>query len=479
MCVSLYTTRIILEALGITDYGIYNIVGGIVSLLSIVTSSQAGAINRFITFAIGEKDERGARITFSAGIVVQLFLGVVVLVMGESIGVYVVNYHLDIPVERLFSANIVFQLSLITFVVNMISVPYNAAIIATERMSIFALIGLFEGVALLASALIVKISGFDKLITYGILVFFVALIVRMFYVQFCHRNISFCNYEKVDRHVCLQILKFGGWNMIGVMSGILKEQGLALLFNLFFGPVLNAAKGISMQVGTAITKFSENFLMAVRPRVIKAVAANTVSYRNNLVCLSSKYAYFLLLLISFPLLVNASSVMSFWLKTVPSYSIGLTQICIVQALIDVISIPVLMLILAQGNIKKYQIYLGGVQILNLPLALILILLYRNPMAAMYGSCLISVICVILRILMARKLVNFPVIEYFKTALFKCVLVTIACSILQFFIYEHASFINMPLVYRLCLSGGCVVISILLLGIGLKEWKLGISYLKNS
>lgn len=478
MGVSLYTTRIILESLGITDYGIYNIVGGIVSLLSIVTTSQAGAINRFIAFAIGEKTENGANEAFSAGIIVQFILGFLVLILGESIGLCILNSYLDIPGNRLFAANIVFQLSLLTFVINMISVPYNAAIIATEQMSIFALIGLFEGLALLISAIIVKNSGFDKLIIYATLVFFVSIIIRTFYVQFCRRTIRFCHYTKTNKRICMRILSFGGWNMIGVMSGILKEQGIALLFNLFFGPSLNAAKGISTQVGTAVTKFSENFLTAVRPRVTKSVAANEVNYRNNLVFLSSKWAFFLLLIISFPLLINTHSMMHVWLKEVPLYAVSLTRLCLIQSLIDVISIPIVMLILAHGNIKNYQIWVGGVQLLNIPAALTMILVYNNPIVAAYCSCCISLLCVFLRLFMAKKLVNFPIMNFAKATMIKCILVSFSCCTIQLIMWEKTSFQNQPLLLRMIFSALIVIISIAIMGVSKKEWAVGITYINR-
>lgn len=253
MVISLYTSRVILNALGVNDFGIYNVVGGVVAMFSILSGSLSAAISRFITFELGKKDEEGLKKVFSASVTIQLALSAIIVILIEAVGVWFLNEKMSIPANRMYAANWVLQFSVITFVINLISVPYNATIIAHERMSAFAYISIFEGVGKLAIAFLITLAPFDRLIFYSILMCSIAVAVRLVYGTYCKRHFVECTYHfRWDKELLKRMFGFAGWNFIGATSAILRDQGGNIILNLFFGPAVNAARGIANQVNNAM-----------------------------------------------------------------------------------------------------------------------------------------------------------------------------------------------------------------------------------
>ena len=279
MAVSLYTSRVVLNALGVEDFGIYNVVGGVVAMFSMLSGSLSAAITRFITYELGKGNQENLKKIFSSSVTIQIGLAILIIVVAEAIGVWFLNMKMNIPDVRITAANWVFQFSILTFAVNLISVPYNASIIAHERMSAFAYISILEAIGKLAIVFLIVISPMDKLIFYAILMCAVALIVRLAYGVYCKRHFEECTYHFIfDRDLLKHMFGFAGWNFIGATSAVLRDQGGNVVINLFCGPAANAARGIAFQVNNAISGFVTNFMTALNrklPNRMRQVTVNT------------------------------------------------------------------------------------------------------------------------------------------------------------------------------------------------------------
>ena len=313
MAVSLYTSRVILNALGVEDYGIYNVVGGVVAMFSIISGSLSAAISRFITFELGKGDIDKLKKTFSAAVTIQLLLSLIIVILIESVGVWFLNFKMTIPSDRMAAANWVLQFSIVTFVINLVSVPYNATIIAHERMSAFAYISILEAVGKLAIAFLIMVSPIDRLVFYAILMCGVAVIVRLTYGYYCKRHFSECRYSfRWDKEILVKMFGFAGWNFIGASSAILRDQGGNIVINLFYGPAVNAARGIAMQVNGAVTGFVSNFMTALNPQITKSYAAGDRAYMMTLIYQGARLSFYMLLLLSLPVFLNTHYILVIW-----------------------------------------------------------------------------------------------------------------------------------------------------------------------
>ena len=311
MAVSLYTSRVVLNALGVEDFGIYNVVGGVVAMFSMLSGSLSAAITRFITYELGKGNQENLKKIFSSSVTIQIGLAILIIVVAEAIGVWFLNMKMNIPDVRITAANWVFQFSILTFAVNLISVPYNASIIAHERMSAFAYISILEAIGKLAIVFLIVISPMDKLIFYAILMCAVALIVRLAYGVYCKRHFEECTYHFIfDRDLLKHMFGFAGWNFIGATSAVLRDQGGNVVINLFCGPAANAARGIAFQVNNAISGFVTNFMTALNPQITKSYAAGDRKYMMTLIFQGARLSFYMLLLLSLPVLINTHYILS-------------------------------------------------------------------------------------------------------------------------------------------------------------------------
>lgn len=293
MAVSLYTSRVVLNALGVEDFGIYNVVGGVVAMFSMLSGSLSAAITRFITYELGKGNQENLKKIFSSSVTIQIGLAILIIVVAEAIGVWFLNMKMNIPDVRITAANWVFQFSILTFAVNLISVPYNASIIAHERMSAFAYISILEAIGKLAIVFLIVISPMDKLIFYAILMCAVALIVRLAYGVYCKRHFEECTYHFIfDRDLLKHMFGFAGWNFIGATSAVLRDQGGNVVINLFCGPAANAARGIAFQVNNAISGFVTNFMTALNPQITKSYAAGDRKYMMTLIFQGARLSFY-------------------------------------------------------------------------------------------------------------------------------------------------------------------------------------------
>ena len=385
MGVNLYTSRIILNALGINDYGIYNVVGGIVSLFSIISGSLSSAISRFITFELGTGDITRLKRIFATSISIQLFISFVVLLICGTLGFWFLNNRMNIDPERMVAANWVLLFSLFTFVINLLSVPYNAAIVAHEKMSAFAYISVIEVLLRLGVAYLILIFNSDRLILYAGMIMGISVIIRILYGIYCSRKFDECRCKpNYDRAIFKEMSGFAGWNFIGTSSSVIRDQGNNIVLNLFFGTVVNAAYGIGMQVGYAINSFSQNFMTAINPQITKSYATKEWSYLNNLIIRGSRFSYYLLWIVSSFVLLNTDQILFLWLGEVPEYTVRFVQLFIIFVLSESFSQPLITSILATGDIRNYQIVVGGFKLLNLPLSYLFLRLGFSPYVISQG-----------------------------------------------------------------------------------------------
>lgn len=432
MAVSLYTSRVVLNALGVEDFGIYNVVGGVVAMFSMLSGSFSSAITRFITYELGTGNWNNLKRIFSSAVTIQIGLATLIILLAEAVGVWFLNVKMSIPDARITAANWVFQFSILTFAINLISVPYNASIIAHERMSAFAYISILEALGKLAIAFLIVVSPMDKLIFYVILMCAVALIVRFAYGIYCKRHFEECTYHFIfDKELLKRMFGFAGWNFIGATSSVLRDQGGNVVINLFCGPSVNAARGIAFQVNNAVSGFVTNFMTALNPQVTKSYAAGDCDYMMTLIFQGARLSFYMLLLLSLPVLINTHYILGLWLKIVPGHTVLFVQLVLVFAMSESISNPLITAMLAAGRIRHYQLVVGGLQLMNLPVSYILLRMGMFPEVVIVTAIVISQCCLVARLLILRGIIGLSVRKYLKKVYINVLVVTILASVFPF------------------------------------------------
>ena len=431
MCISLYTSRVVLEALGISDYGLYNVVGGFVSMFSLISAPLTSASSRFLNFAMGKGDEMHLKTVFSTSLIVHVILAVIIALLCESFGVWYLNNKMVIPEGRLTAAKWVFQISVLNFCINLTTVPYNGAIIAHEKMSTYAIVSVFEGLARLLICFIVMFSSGDHLILYALLFMSVQVCVMIIYQIYCRRYFEECHVVFViDKLLIKQMFSYSGWHIIGNSSAVLNRQGVDLVLNYFCGTLLNAARGISNQVMGAVSAFANNFMVAVNPQITKSYAQGEYQYMLSLIFRGARYSYYLLLVLSMPIILNTDYIMHIWLKTIPDYAVPMAQLSLISAMIASLSNPLVAAQNATGQVKYYQIVVGGLQLLNLPLCYVALYLKFSPVSIVVISIIVEIISLMARLIMIPHYIrSFSSVSFIREVVFKAFLVTFSASIL--------------------------------------------------
>lgn len=417
MIISLYTSRVILNALGASDFGTYNAVGGIVTMFSILSGSLSAAISRYITYGLGKGDTNKLNGVFSSSLTIMMALSAIIVVLIEIAGVWFLNCKMQIPSGRMSAANWVLQFSIVTFVLGLISVPYNALIIAHEKMSAFAYISIFEAVAKLFICYLILISPIDRLVFYAILVCSVQLIIRFVYAHYCSRHLEESKYHFIwDKELLKNMFSFAGWNFFGAGSQLLMTTGVNILMNLFFGVVANAARGIATQVENAVNQFVTNFTTALNPQITKSYAQENLDYMHKLVCAGAKYSYFLVFFLSLPILCETETILKLWLKNVPELTVIFTRLTLMIMLLSVLSNTLVTSMLATGNIKKYQIIVGGLGMTIFPTVYVLYKLGLPAYASYIVQFMIFIVQLLCRLFLLRDMIKLPISMYIKKVL---------------------------------------------------------------
>lgn len=434
MVVTLYTSRVVLNALGVEDYGIYNAVGGFVAMFGVISNSLTAAISRFITFELGKGETQKLKDIFSTSVVIQIIIVGVILLICETLGLWFLNYRMTIPTDRIIASNWVYQLSLITFVINIISVPYNACIVAHEKMGAFAAIGIIQALGTLLIAFLINFTPVDGLVFYSFLMALLAVIIRLLYGYYCKKNFEECSFRwVVNKNLLKEIFNFAGWNFIGSTSAVLRDQGINILLNLFCGVTVNAARGIAMQVSNAILQFSNNFMTALNPQITKSYASGNKEYLESLVCQGARFSFFLLLFIALPILLETEMILTIWLKVVPDYSISFVRLVLVYVMIESISFTLITLMLATGKIRTYQLVVGGFQLLNFPFSYLFLKIGFAPQYTVVISIFIALLCMFLRLYMLNKIAHISIYCFIKSVILNISYVSIVAILLPLFI----------------------------------------------
>lgn len=425
MAVTLYTSMVVLKTLGVDDFGIYNIVGGVVVLFSFLNNAMSTATQRFLNFEMGRGAEGDVNRMFSMSMTAHLSIALIVVLLSETIGLWFLNTQLNIPADRMNAANWVYQFTILTFCIQIIRVPYNASIIAYEKMSFYAYISIIEVVLKLLIVFLLLLFGWDKLQLYAVLTCGVTFIILILYKLYCNKAFTTCRYSFFwDKSLYKKLMSFSGWSLFGSVANVGAQQGLNILLNIFFGVAINAAMGIANQVSSAVFGFVSNFQTAFNPQIVKSYAMNDREYFMNLIFQSSKFSYYLLLLLSIPLLICTDFILQVWLTNVPEYTAPFCRLIILFLLVDAISAPLWMSVQATGDIRNYQILIGSLILLNFPLAYLVLKLGYPPESVLIVRVLINLLTYVVRIFYLRSKIDLPSGKYIREVILVVSLVTL-------------------------------------------------------
>ena len=460
LLVSLYTSRVVLNVLGIDDYGIYNVVGGIVLMFQFLNVGMIDVSQRFLTYELGKNDGQQLQKVFSTSLIIHLIIIFFLLILAETVGLWFLNHKMNIPTSRIIAANWVFQFSILTFIIKIFSVPYNASIVAHEHMKVYAYVSILEVILQLAIVFLLKGSASDKLILYAILMSFVTLLVSITYTLYCKKYFKECKFRNdIDKQLLHKMLSFAGWSFLGNIGYSLKMQGINILINLFFGPAVNAARGVAYQVNAGIYNFVSNFQIAMMVLV------------HN----SSRYSFFLLLYLTLPVLIKTPYILNLWLGIVPEYTVMFLRLVLIVTLINSITGPVATAIQAKGKIKLFQTIILVITLLDIPISYIVLKSGYPPYTVMYISILTELIALIARIWILNALIPMHISNFIIEVIGRSLLVFILAAIIPTGLSQYIpdTFTGFILICIITVSSTTIV----LLTVGLKTAERSLIYKK--
>jgi len=429
MLITLYTSRIVLERLGVEDYGIYNIVAGIVVLFAFLQTAMTNASQRYISYELGKGNLENVKRIFSMNMTTYISISVLVFIVSETIGLWFLNTQIKIPPERIYAANWVYQYSVFAFIQNIVRIPYNASIVAYEKMSFYAYFSVIEAILKLLIVFLLGFSLFDKLILYAFLLFIVSVICTLLYKVYCCRKFSTCRYHYFwDKDLYKSMLGFSGWTMLGGVANVSAQQGGNIILNVYSGIVANAAFAIANQVGYAVYSFSSGFKVAFNPQITKLYSTSDIVHLNTLIEKTSLLSYYLILVVALPFVVNADVFLEMWLGNVPEYAVVFCQIMIIYQMIDAFQAPLNTLIMASGKVRFYNLWLSTLIFLNIPVSLYLLSIGESPYYVLIVRASINALTAFIRIVHIAYFMKFPISRYLFTVLSRILAVTIIAII---------------------------------------------------
>jgi len=428
--VGLYTSREVLAQLGVSDFGIYNVVGGVIVLFSFIQNAMSSATSRFFTFDLGKGDFETLKKTFSLSVVIHVFTALLIFVLGETVGLWFLNTQLVIPEERMGAANFVYQFTIFTACVGILQVPYMVAINAHERMKVYAYFGIADAVFKLAVAISLGFAPVDKLKFYSVLLFAAYVVMAVFYRIYCHRSFPETHFKWFwDKRMFGERLKFSGYEFLGCISSVLAIQGGSILINRFYGVLLNAANGISLQVIGAANQFTGNFFAAIAPQITKSLSKDEMDYFYSIVIRSSKFCFLLSFLVMAPLALQIDFVLGVWLKVVPDYAGIFCQLGIVNIILTVSFASVWHGIISTGKNKRFRIIDSLMVMLMFPF--IYFGLHFSPVGYICSHILVNFFRVIYAMFSLRKLTGFSIRALVSQSLARCLVVGVISVPLPF------------------------------------------------
>ena len=460
LIVSLFTTRIVLQALGVVDYGIYNIVAGFVSMFAFLNTSMSNAIQRFYNFQMGLNNVEGATKVYNAALQIQLLIALVLLFLLETFGLWYINHQMVIPDDRLNAARWVFQCSVLSLLIIVIQVPYSAAIMAHEKMQFYSYISIIEVIAKLLIAYLLLTVKSDKLIIYGLLLFIVTFII--FIINYVFAKIKFRDFKfnlSWDKNDFKPMLSFSSWNIFGSFAYLLKGQGLNLLLNAFFGPIVNAARGISNMIMNAIQGFQSNIVIAFRPQIVQSYAAHDISRVTKLFYSLSKISFIMLSLISIPVIIEIKYILNLWLgSNVPEYTYSFTILILINMVISSLNTPISQIVHATGKMKNYQLITSLVICSILPISWVFLKLNYNPNSVFIISLIVTIINQYVCMHLLKRIFQYNIIDYCNKVLIPCAVFSIIVVSVSYIpiLFMETSFFRFAIVVILSIMTSCIV-----------------------
>ncbi len=440
MAVQLFTSRVVLNTLGVVDYGLYNVVGGIVTMFAFLNGAMVTSTQRYITFELGKGNMQRLKEVFTTCVQIHLIISLIIIILGETVGLWFLYEKMVIPADRFTAALWVYQLSILTMCVQVMSVPYNSDIVAHEQMGVFAAISVIEVVLKLAVVYMLIIGNFDKLILYAILIAAIQLLIRFFYTKYCNKHFVESRLIRgFDKQLVMEMGKFMGWNIWGNLAASLFGTGINLLLNMFFGPVVNAARAVAVQVETAIAQFSSNFLMAVNPQITKLYAQNNLQDMHKLLFRASKFTFILMLVISLPVVVETELILKAWLKIVPDYTVIFLRLLLAIVTIDSVARPLMTAAAATGNVKLYQSLIGGILLSIVPVSYVVLKLGGSPASVYVVHLVICIIAFLTRLWVIKPMIKLSIRQFTNSVILRCALVLavslLLCLLVKFLLPE--------------------------------------------
>ncbi len=460
MVISLYTSRVVLNTLGVEDYGINNVVSGFIGMLGFLSGSLGAASSRFITYDLGIGDMPTMKRTFGNIVTIHLLLAVIILILGETIGLWFVLNKLQIPENRMTAALWVYQFSIFSFMLSIVSVPYNATIIAHERMKAFAYITIVDAVLKLLIVYLLVVIPYDKLIIYAILFFCIQVFDRVVYGVYCYRHFEETKTKLAfNKKLFKEIFSFAVWTMNGNLAVIGYTQGINVLLNMFFGPVVNAARGVAVQVQGVVTGFCNNFQMALNPQLTKSYAQNDLEHMQQLLKVSSKFSFFLLFIISLPLILEAPLVLKWWLGIVPEHTVNFLRLILCSSMLIALSNPLVVSVHATGKIKKFQVIEGTMLLCIVPIAYVLLKFFGiRPEYVFCVHIAVEILTQYVRVRIVLPMISMKCIDYFKEVIVPIIKVIVITPILPLIAYNYIgqsviTFFIICFISVICVLGG--------------------------
>ena len=441
MGISLFTSRVILQTLGVEDYGISSVVGGVISMFTFINAAMVSSTQRYLNFELVRGDANQLRSVFSTSLQIHALIALAIIVLSETVGLWFLNEKLVIPEARMTAAMWVYQCSILSCAVSIMSTPYNAVIVAHEKMSAFAYISILDVSLKLLVVYLLVVLPFDKLIILAILNLLVQLFIRYIYTLYCHRHFPESYFQfRFNKTLFKEMFGFAGWSFWGNLAAILYTQGLNMMLNIFFGPIVNAARGIAVQVQSAVQQFVGGFQTALNPQITKNYASNNLPQMHSLMFRSARFSFLLLFFLSLPVLMETNFILTLWLKTVPDDAVIFTQIMICISLIYTTANPCIIANQATGKVKIYQMVVGGILLLILPISYVVLKLGSPAYSVFIVHFCIESLAQFSRMYMLRKLIHLPLWQYMKN-IYIPIVSTVAIAII------------LPLVVRMQVAEG--------------------------
>lgn len=427
MLVQLYTSRIVLNSLGVNDYGIYNVVGSVIVAFSFISGPLGTATQRFYNFELGKNNKQGVNSIFNHSVLIYLILSLILFVVIEVAGIWFINNKMQLPASRLDAAMWAFHLSVLGFVFSLIKIPFESLIVAHEKMDFYAYVSIADVLLKLLNAFSLLYITIDKLKLYSVNQLVIAIVILCCVIAFCKRQFNYIHINRTYNKVIFkQLLNFSGWSLFGSVASMTANQGLNILLNAFFGVAINAAMGIATQINAAINQFVTNFQIAFRPQIIKSYAANEIEMLHKLIFNTSKYSYLLLLGLVCPIIMNIEFILRIWLKNVPAYTSEFAIFMLVYALLETLSAPMWMTVQATGKIRNYQLVISSLISMNIFVSYIFLKIGYPPSTVLVTKCFMDMLYLVTRLYFMRNLIQFSIMQYTKEVLSRIGVITVVC-----------------------------------------------------